>query len=414
MIERSNFFAELVRALSLAIDLDESAKLYHGSYVALVASQLAERILPEEKCILFNAGLLHDVGGVGVLSKILHDINPTSTREKKEILDHPYRGAEILRLCPIPLDGLHRMADYILEHHEQWDGKGYPSKKRGDEILLGSQILRAADALDVYRFRTGKHHPDDLKEALEIIKISGEVSPYMLKELEDLVKRESLSPPKDKRKIREEIDTVWKRYRAEAKWEVKSPENRSSLVFLFAKIIDSKHPYTYGHSERVTTYSVQIARMMGLSRKDVELIKLAAPLHDIGKLSVPRSLLDKPAAFSDEEWEIVKRHAAVGFSVLEQFSTLKPLSFATLHHERWDGKGYPLGLKGDEIPLGARIIAAADILDALTSKRPYRKPFTFYEALNVIREEKGKKLDPKVVEVVEELFAQDRATCLTQ
>jgi putative nucleotidyltransferase with HDIG domain len=397
-----DIFGDIVIALSQSMDLDESAKLHHASFVAIVSSKIAMRIIPEDLCTIFYAGLLHDIGGLGVLSKIIHSPPTDEKPDSKDILDHPYRGAEILRLLPIPFEGTQRMADYILEHHERWDGRGYPNRKRGDEILVGSQIIRIADTLDIIRYNFKTSFPEDLRLALKVIENSKECSPHILKNFIEVVKGELILP--SEKELLDGIHEIRKECKVRPLREVSSSELKASLLYTFARVIDSKHPYTHGHSERVSAYSVQIAKMMGLSPRRIETIKLGALLHDIGKLAVPRKILDKPSALDDREWETIKRHSEVGMRVLESFPSLKVFSFSTLHHERWDGKGYPFGLREEEIPIGARIISVADMLDALTSKRPYRKVMTFKEALEIIRDERGRKFDPRVVDATFETF----------
>jgi len=408
MKNTQDIFGDIVMALAQSMDLDESAKFHHASFVAIVASKLALRIIPDEMLTIFYAGLLHDIGGIGVLTKIMHSSYSSEKPNSKEIIDHPYRGAEILRLIPIPFEGIQRMADYILEHHERWDGKGYPNKKKGDEILTGSQLIRIADSLDIFRIHAIASFPQELKEAAKLLKASKECEPSILKVLDELIQEELIKFPLEKKLIFDSIHEIRNKCCIKPLREINSSELKASLLYTFARVIDSKHPYTHGHSERVSAYSVQIAKMMTLPSDEVEAIKYGALLHDIGKLAVPRGILDKPAALTDKEWETVKRHSTVGLKVLESFPSLKYLSFATLHHERWDGKGYPFGLKEKDIPLGARIIGIADMLDALTSKRPYRKTLTFKEAMEIIKDEKGRKFDPQVVDATLETFTYEQ------
>jgi len=151
-------------------------------------------------------------------------------------------------------------------------------------------------------------------------------------------------------------------------------------------------------------YSVQIARALKLDETEVTQIGRAAYLHDIGKLSIPHVVLNKPAWLTEQEWQIVKKHSEVTAQLLESIPSLKKYSFAGAHHERWDGKGYYQGLKEEEIPLGARIISVADALDAMTSKRPYRPVLTFKEALSELEKNSGTQFDPKIIEVTLEIY----------
>lgn len=173
----------------------------------------------------------------------------------------------------------------------------------------------------------------------------------------------------------------------------------TSTIQALATAIEAKDPYTKGHSERVTKYAVAIAREMGLSSEEVRQILYAAILHDIGKIGVSGDILRKPGALSEEERDFVKKHPEIGAGIISSIRVLKEIVPIVLyHHERFDGKGYPGGKKGEEIPLGARIIAVADAFDAMTSDRPYRPRMTVEQAREEIVRNAGTQFDPQVVE----------------
>jgi len=167
-----------------------------------------------------------------------------------------------------------------------------------------------------------------------------------------------------------------------------------------AAAIDAKDSYTHGHSRRVTDRAVAIAKLMGLSRDDVDTIRHAALLHDVGKIGISEQILLKPGRLTDEEFETIKTHPHIGAAILNSIEFLRKVcAIIEHHHERYDGRGYPSQLKGDEIPLGARIIMVADSFDAITSSRPYRKPLSFDEAMAEIARCANSQFDPRVVEV---------------
>lgn len=171
-----------------------------------------------------------------------------------------------------------------------------------------------------------------------------------------------------------------------------------STVRALAKAIEVKDPYTYGHSERVTDYAVAIAKEMGVSEWDMRNIKYAAALHDIGKLGIAGQILNKPGALTEEEFTHIKTHPQMGDSIMEPVSFLtEPRDIILHHHERYDGRGYPDGLKGEEIPLGARILSVADSFEAMMSDRPYRKALDLHNALSEIKVNAGTQFDPAVV-----------------
>ena len=194
--------------------------------------------------------------------------------------------------------------------------------------------------------------------------------------------------------------------------EAKEKQFRSLLQVLAASI-DARDPLTSGHSEKVTEYAVGICEEMGLEEDYKEVIRVAALLHDYGKIGVPDSILKKRGRLSHEEYEIVKNHAEKTKRILEQISfegifAAVP-NIAGAHHERFDGKGYPEGTKGKRIPVGARIIAVADFFEAITSRRPYRDPIALKKAFRMLEQEKGKKLDSKVVEAFINYFSKKHA-----
>jgi diguanylate cyclase (GGDEF)-like protein/putative nucleotidyltransferase with HDIG domain len=164
-----------------------------------------------------------------------------------------------------------------------------------------------------------------------------------------------------------------------------------------ARAVDSRDAYTGSHSERVATLAAHIAEQLGLASDDVELIRLAASLHDLGKLAIPEEILRKPAALTDAERLVLERHPQIGFRMLETLGVEPIAEWVLHHHERWDGVGYPSQLGGEEIPLGARVIFVADAFDAMTSNRLYRQPLTHREALLEVESCSGTQFDPEVV-----------------
>jgi len=165
-----------------------------------------------------------------------------------------------------------------------------------------------------------------------------------------------------------------------------------------AAAIDAKDPYTRGHSERVTRYSLQIARQLGLSAQDLDTVMYAAILHDVGKIGVDEAILRKPGTLTPAERQIMDRHPAIGSHIVAEVAFLREAQPCIRHHHEWyDGSGYPDGLRGPEIPLGARIIAVADVFDALTTDRPYRAALAWSPALEELQHSVGCHLDPTLV-----------------
>jgi HD-GYP domain-containing protein (c-di-GMP phosphodiesterase class II) len=178
-------------------------------------------------------------------------------------------------------------------------------------------------------------------------------------------------------------------------------ENRELFIGTvkgLAAAIDGKDPYTRGHSERVSRFSMAIGQRLGLSDEEVEKIRISALLHDVGKIAIDDAILKKPAALTDDEYEIMKKHPQKGYKIMSQIPAMREfLPGMYMHHEMVNGKGYPQGLKGDEIPLMGKIVAVADTFDAMTTDRPYQKAMKFEEALARIESFVGTRYDAVVV-----------------
>lgn len=169
--------------------------------------------------------------------------------------------------------------------------------------------------------------------------------------------------------------------------------------------LEAKDLYTRGHSIRVGDKAYELAKEIGIAGEELEIMHIAGHLHDIGKIGVPDKILNKRGKLTDNEWKAIKRHPEIGSNILNNSGKLKIISKLVLHHhERWDGKGYPHGLSGKDIPLGSRIIAICDSIDAMTSQRPYRKPMSWDVCKEEIRNNRGIQFDPYLVEAVEGLW----------
>jgi HD-GYP domain-containing protein (c-di-GMP phosphodiesterase class II) len=185
-------------------------------------------------------------------------------------------------------------------------------------------------------------------------------------------------------------------------------ENRALFmgsIQMLSGAVDEKDPYTRGHSDRVTRYSLLIAREMKLDDEFLEILRISAQLHDVGKIGIEDHILKKPGALTPEEFEIMKTHTTKGANILRPVKQLKEmLPGIELHHEALDGRGYPYGLKDDQIPMLARVIAVADTFDALTTNRPYQRAHDPQEALKIIHNLAGKRLDPIAVAALDAVY----------
>jgi HD-GYP domain-containing protein (c-di-GMP phosphodiesterase class II) len=177
-----------------------------------------------------------------------------------------------------------------------------------------------------------------------------------------------------------------------------------------SQLLDERDAYTAKHSSDVAELACRLGRELGLSQMMIEQIDVAARVHDIGKVAIPDAILLKNGALSDQERDVMKRHPVISAELIEGLEIYAPVAAAVRHeHERWDGSGYPDGLQGEKIPLLARIIAAADIYDALTTDRPYRKAFSHADTQSMIEKMKGRELDPRIVDALLTLLKRDAA-----
>ena len=175
-----------------------------------------------------------------------------------------------------------------------------------------------------------------------------------------------------------------------------------------SRILDERDHYTAVHSTSVAKLAIKIAQQMDLSEREIEKIDIAAKVHDIGKIAVPDAILLKPGPLDDNEWIVMKKHPVISAELIEGLAIYSHVANAVRHeHEHWDGSGYPDGLKGDDIPLIARIITAADIYDALSTDRPYRKAFTIEKSIEMTKGMRGKELDPTVADALERVLVSE-------
>jgi putative nucleotidyltransferase with HDIG domain len=187
-------------------------------------------------------------------------------------------------------------------------------------------------------------------------------------------------------------------------------EQTVTAVERMADVVDRRDPNTYQHSMRVAGYAVQIGRRLGLNPDQLQLLRLAARVHDLGKVGVPDAVLLKPRELTPDEWAEMERHPQIGYEILSEFSEYGRVKDLVLtHHERYDGQGYPNRVEGRRLPLLAQIIPVADAFDAMTSARPYRGPMSVADAAGVLRRGAGTQWNPAVVEAAVAALQKQRA-----
>ena len=305
------------------------------------------------------------------------------------------RGADIARKMRFG----EPVAQGIHDLDEHWDGSGKPEGKSGTEISIYARIALLAQVVDVFQLSG-----DEDATCKEIENRSGTwFDPALVKAFKTVAARPSFWDAMKNDELRYLV------------MELEPPnaainfdeDYLDDITQGFAQVVDAKSPFTKGHSERVALYTDMIAEQLKLSSSHRRWLKRAALLHDIGKLGVSNSILDKPAKLDEAEWAIMRNHATETETILSRISVFKDMApIAGAHHERLDGKGYPKNLYANDIKLESRILAVADIFDAMTADRPYRKAMPVAKALAIMNVDVGKAIDQICFEALKTALAE--------
>lgn len=305
------------------------------------------------------------------------------------------RGAEIARLLRFPEE----VSSGIFSLDEHYNGKGKPAALAGDEIPVYARIALLSQVIDVFHTADGRSAA--LAEARG--RAGSWFDPMLVDAFEAVAQDEQFwltlaSPGVDAAVVA----------LVPAGHEVPLDEDYlDDIATAFGQVVDSKSPYTSGHSARVALYTDMIGEALGLSEPRRRWLRRGALLHDVGKLGVSNSVLDKAGSLDRLEWDAVKLHAEFSERILSRISAFSELAVvAGAHHERLDGTGYPRGLKADEISLETRIVTTADIFDAITAERPYRGAIPIPKALEMMEQTVGTALDPEVFDALKRAIAR--------
>lgn len=293
------------------------------------------------------------------------------------------RGAAIAR----QLRFSDRVADGIASLDEHWDGGGEPIGLRGTDIPMASRIALLSQVVDVFRIGT-----DPASACEEVQRRSGTwLDPRVVAAFERVARSGEFWATLASADIGAAVFAL-----EPGQFQVAVDDDYLDAIAVgFGQVIDAKSPYTSGHSTRVADCADAIAREVGVPEARRRWLRRGALLHDLGKLGVSNTILDKPGALDPAEWEALKQHAAFTEEILSRIGPFQELArMAGAHHERLDGTGYPRGLAGDAISLETRIVTTADIFDALTSARPYREAMPVARALEIMAVGVGTTLDP--------------------
>lgn len=299
------------------------------------------------------------------------------------------RGADIARLLRFS-EGI---AQGIYSLDEHWNGMGKPHQVAGDAIPIYSRIALLAQVVDVFFTADGKE-----AALAELASRKGTwLDPSLVEAFERVAQQEWFWNTLTSEKVGKAVESL-----EPTKYEVPLDEDYlDDIATAFGQVVDSKSPYTSGHSARVALYTDLIGTQMGLDEDHRRWLKRGALLHDVGKLGVSNCILDKAGKLDEKEWEAVRMHASLTESILSRIDAFKELArIAGAHHERLDGTGYPRGLLAKDIAKETRIITTADIFDAITAERPYRGAIPVAQTLKMMQKTVGTALDPECFEAL--------------
>lgn len=301
------------------------------------------------------------------------------------------RGA----LIALDLGLTERTAEAIRSLDERWDGRGFPYGRRGDEIPLLSRIMSLGQAVEVFRASGGR------KVAFRMVRQrrSQWFDPQVVDAFESIGPQHSIwaTLQEPLNRLEAVVVGIEPRPRAGVRLDV----DRVSRVF--ADIVDAKSPFTARHSTRVATIADGLARVLQVNAREREDLRHAALLHDIGKLALPNSILDKPGSLTPDEWSEVRQHPGHTYRILSRVPLLSGLAAcAAAHHERLDGSGYPNGLRAEQLDAMARLLAVSDVFEALTAHRPYRPALEPVDALRLMHGDAGRGLWPEGLRSLEQ------------
>ncbi|MGA9671302.1 MAG: HD domain-containing phosphohydrolase [Terracidiphilus sp.] len=444
--------AEIISALSFALDLTEGAVPGHALRCCLLGMRLGNELgfSDESLADLYHALLLKDVGcssnaarmcqiiGGGddravksgvkledwtrphqpslsavrlLWNSVLPDGNPvrkfghmvkialTQHNNNREMIQlRCDRGASIVRKIGMS----EQTAQAVRSLDEHWDGGGYPESEKGEAISPLARVMAVAQHLDVFAMERGP------AQAMQVLhERSGRwFDPQVVKAAESLRRRGALwmqclpnptqPATESERAVRSSVLEL-----APPQTTRTSPSDIDLICEAFAEVVDAKSHYTFSHSVGVTDVAAALGVTMGLKPERRQLLNRAALLHDLGKLRVPNSILDKPGKLDSEEWDIMREHATLTGSILSRVKQFRELAFvAGAHHERLDGSGYPNRLRADDLPLEARILAVADVYAAITENRPYRAGSSPEQAMEIMKREARSRLDADCVDAL--------------
>jgi putative nucleotidyltransferase with HDIG domain len=438
-------FSEVLSALSLALDRVEGQPEGHAVRSCFIGMTIAGRLGlgQDARSALFYALLLKDAGCSSNASRMsaLFDADDLETKRTVKMVDWtslphaalyaartvspqgpPWRkagrllnfglqgqgasrrliqircerGAEITRLMGFPEE----TARAIRSLDEHWDGAGHPDGLKGEEIPLLARVCGLAQTVEVFY----KAHGPAAAEEVARVRSGRWFDPELVDAFLAAARAGGLWESLARADLRHEVSRLEPADRV----LVATPERLDLTSRAFAEIIDAKSPFTYRHSEGVSEVAVAMGERLGFDADARRDLMRAGLLHDIGKLGVSNRILDKPGRLTDAEFARIREHPKLTHDILSRITPFRRIAeTAANHHEKLDGSGYHRGLRGKDLDLPSRILAVADVYDALTQERPYRQALPKEKALGILAGESGARLCPRSVAALEELAAED-------
>jgi putative nucleotidyltransferase with HDIG domain len=424
--------SEVISALSVALDLTEGQPMGHAMRSCIVGMRIAEelRLPPQQRADLYYALLLKDAGCSSNSARLHQIMGSDDLQTKFEVKFEDWSrvslaGIRYLSRNVLPDAPLHRrlfrmaevalklkpnnaaligarcqrgaeiarsiglndaVADAIRDLDEHWDGGGFAAGRKGEEISILARIMNVSQTMEVFASRS---EPQEAIDA--VVERRGRwFDPEIVRAVQSLADDRGLWRQFAAANFREYVLALEPGIALPA-----TPQRIDDICEAFAQVIDAKSPYTFHHSTGVAAASTVIAEEMHLESGVCTLVRRAALLHDIGKLGVSNSILEKPGALTNAEWQVMRKHPVYTRLILEEISGFQHLAYvAAAHHERLDGKGYPNGLTARQLSLPARIVAVADVFQALTEKRPYREGLPLNVVFEMMEKEAVSQLDP--------------------
>ena len=401
---------EVIFSLSDALDLVGVDQIYHGKRVAYIAAECGKALNWDNDRLddLFLAAILHDCG---VSNTAIH--TRLTNFEGKNIGNHCEKGSDLLEKRPL----LANLADYILYHHTSWIE--LLGLDLSEAVKFGANCIYMADRVDILALNGLESDPNILGSSEQIRKkIKAKAGRWFHHDLVDIFLK--ISTPEAFWLSMEQVQSVgyapsWIQHNSVQEIDF---QDLKDIILIFSHIVDAKSRYTAHHSDGVANLSRHLGELFNLSEYQCDKLELTGLLHDLGKLRIPDKILDKPGELTQSEYFIVQRHSFDSYDILKNITGFEDIAtWAAQHHECVDGSGYPYHNNDQSLSIEARIIAVADVFQALTQSRPYRDKFSPQNImLELNKQSHAGKLDKEVVLMVENNFTEclKSALCVTK